>query len=204
MMYHHFMEVRQALSQISEIRQALLGTQIYRGHRPATIATTGAISLTCSLFLAKLSVPLPQAWLSVGVVCFLLVGGEMTYDYLFSFGSTQKRLARQVLCQFLPALVVGAAMSILWAQETEVLPALWACFYGLGLFAARPYLGRGIGWVALFFVLSGLSLLSFSGQMGFTGMPFVFGFGQFFLALVLHWNLPRESAQANSTVGGAP
>ena len=199
------MEVRQALSQISEIRQAFLGAQIYRGQRPATIATTGAISLTCSFWMSKQPLPLAQAWLIVGVVCFLIVGGEMAYDYLFSFGSTQQRLARQVLCQFLPALVVGAAVSVLWVQEPEALPALWACFYGLGLFAARPYLGRGIGWVALFFVLSGLTLLGSSGQsLGFTGMPFVFGFGQLFLAMVLHWNLPRASSEAGLGTTGGP
>ena len=190
------MEVRQALSHIIEIRQALLGTQIYRGHRPATIATTGVLAALTPFFLDKLPLPTATSWLLVGIVCFLVVGGEMAHDYYYSFGSTQKRLARHVLSQFTPPLFMGAALSWMWCNSPDLpmapLPALWCLFYGLGLFAARPHLGRGVGWVALFFTLAGLALLSPSGQAtNFSAMSLIFGFGQLFLALVLHWNLPR-------------
>lgn len=190
------MEVRHALSQISEIRSALLGTQIYRGHRPATVAGTGLIALACPLFLSKTGLLPHQAWLMVGVFCFLFVGAEMTHDYWYSFGTTQKRLARQVLGQFLPPLAVGAGVSMMWTQHPDLLPSLWACFYGLGLFAARLHLGHGVGWVALFYVIGGMSLLSGSGDtLGFAVMPYLFGIGQLFLALVLHWNLPRAEGK---------
>ena len=197
------MDVRQALSHISEMRQALLGTQIYRGHRPATIATTGVFAVLSAAFLDRLPLTPPTAWLLVAVVCFLVVGGEMAHDYYYSFGTTQKRLARQVLCQFSPPLAMGAAVSWIWCNSSElpsvILPPLWCIFYGLSLFAARPHLGRGVGWVALFFTLAGLALLSPSGQAtNFQAMPLVFGFGQLFLALVLHWNLPREGGDYES------
>ena len=37
--------------------------------------------------------------------------------------------------------------------------AFWALLFSLGLFSCRPYLPRGIGWVALFYLLAGGGLL---------------------------------------------
>ena len=195
------MEIGQALSHIKEIRQALVGTQIYRGHRPITVAATGLIAVVAACLIDPLVFSPALSWLAVGVVSFLVVGGEMAHDYYYSFGSTQQRLARQVLNQFLPPLGAGAAATyaILHGDlSPTLLPALWAAFFGMSLFAARPYLGRGVGWVALFYTVAGISLFSPAGQAtGFTAMGLVFGFGQLFLALILQWNLPRE------TMGGA-
>src|SRR5258708_6260503 len=74
-----------------------------------------------------------------------------------------------------------------------LLPGLWSLSFSLGIFAARPNLPRGIGWVGLFYLLAGTLLLTPVGtSLGALGMGGAFGFGQLFMALVLYWNLERK------------
>ena len=65
--------------------------------------------------------------------------------------------------QFLPALVAGAmvtgALVRLSPALAALLPGLWALFFGVGIFAARPYVPRASGWVALYYWTAGLLLL---------------------------------------------
>lgn len=95
---------------------------------------------------------------------------------------------------FAGALVTVAVLRAAPAT-VPLLPGLWAVFYGLGVFASRPYLPRAIGWVALFYLGAGAVLLGLAGEgrsLSPWAMGLVFGPGQLALALVLHWNLERK------------
>ena len=76
-----------------------------------------------------------------------------------------------------------------------LLPGLWALSFGLGIFASRPYMVRGSGWVALYFYATGAVLL-WTAQAPDTLSPWTvggtFGVGQLLAAAVLYWNLEQE------------
>lgn len=188
--------IRNALSQIHEIRNVLRNVQIFRGYRPRTIALTGLAALTYGSYVsASQSVP-GTNWFLIGVVCFSVVFLEMIYDYSISLSSLQQKLARQVLAQFLPPIAVAGALSaaiLCNGLDQSLLPGMWSSIYGLSLFAARPQLPHGVGWVASYFAVAGILLWMPTGlELGFVAMPIVFGFGQLFLASILHWERPRN------------
>jgi hypothetical protein len=189
--------VRNALAQIAEIRGALRTAQIFRGYRPRSIAMTGLGAIVAGSYVTATNEQPVVSWLLIAVASFSLVFAEMCYDYSLSLSSVQQKLARQVLNQFLPPIGLGAGLSLLSLQngfEPSFLPGLWATLYGLSLFSARPYLPHGVGWVGAFFCGSGLLLWSPAGAaLNFKAMPLVFGFGQIFLALMLHWNRSRSN-----------
>jgi hypothetical protein len=187
-------EVSQALTQLAEIQDKLSRVQVYRGYRPLTVALTGI----CALLGGWLSLQhAPEVvWPSIATLCLLVVGGEMAYDYWTHFSKHQQRLARCVLLQFLPGIGVSAAWTACWlhsGHSPALLPSLWAICYSHCLFGSRTYLPSGIGYVATFYGLCGLALCTPYGLSHFnSGMTITFGLGQLLLALVLHWNQPRE------------
>jgi hypothetical protein len=101
--------------------------------------------------------------------------------------------------QFAPCLVAGTAVTVGMTRAGEALisflPGLWAVLFGLGIFAARPYLPKAIGWVALFYLAAGFRLL-LTAQEGeaLSGWSVggTFCAGQLASALVLYWNLERS------------
>jgi len=75
------------------------------------------------------------------------------------------------------------------------LPGLWAVLFGLGVFAARPYLPRATGWVGLFYLAAGAVLLAVGpsdfAPAGWT-VGAVFAAGQLATAAVLRRNRERD------------
>src|SRR5262249_5979389 len=69
---------------------------------------------------------------------------------------------RQVAAQLLPCVAAGAVVTpcLLRGGAAAWLPGLWATLFGLGLVAARPYLPRLVGAVALFYLAAGALLLA--------------------------------------------
>ncbi len=187
------MDVTQALNSLSEIREKLSQSQIYRGYRPLTVALTGVFAI----FGGWLSQQSPPAivWPAVAIVCLALVGGEMAYDYLCNFSRHQQHMARKVLHQFLPGLMLGAGWTVVWLQgghSQTFLPAVWSLCYSHCLFASRPYLPVGVGYVALFYGLCAMALSTPLAMTRFNlGMTLTFALGQGLLALILYCNHPR-------------
>ena len=71
---------------------------------------------------------------------------------------------------------------------------LWALFFGVGIFAARPYVPRASGWVALYYWTVGLMLLWMARGVDLLSpwaVGATFGTGQLLAAAVLYWNLER-------------
>jgi hypothetical protein len=78
------MELREALTQITEIRLQLARTEVFRGYRAMPVAFSGGIALLAALIQAG-TMPDPQTqigrylalWVSAAVVSALAAGLEM-------------------------------------------------------------------------------------------------------------------------------
>jgi len=199
------MKIHRALSQIAEIHRHLTKTEVYRGCRSFPVALTGVFALLGG-FLMPWVVPSqsPAAfalfWCAIAVVSFGFVMAEVARDYFRRTEETLRRTTRKVCEQFVPCIAAGTAVTAaILASDggyVPLLPGMWAIIYSLGLFSARPYLPRAIGWVALFYLLSGVVLLLWkstgTGPMALR-MAGTFGPGQLLAALVLYWDLERKT-----------
>jgi hypothetical protein len=196
-------DVGRAIEQIAEIHEHLAKGEIYRGWRSVPVASSGVVGLAAAAWQsASLPAGSPWSftvyWLAVGSLALLVGCSEITWHFVARANATERRRSLQVIGQFLPALVAGAlvtgALVRLSPDLAKLLPGLWALFFGVGIFSARPYMPRASGWVALYYWTAGLLLLWFSGGMAVWSPWAVggtFGAGQLFAAGVLYWNLER-------------
>jgi hypothetical protein len=200
------MNVSRALDQIAEIHQQLAKGEVYRGYRPVPMACSGVVGLLAAALQPRgLGWNDPSRfvlyWSGVAAVCGLIASSEIVHNYIVHEGSTERRRTRRVVGQFLPALVSGAIVTVILTRLSPMmvgaLPGLWSTFFGLGVFASRPYLPRASGWVALFYFAAGVALLWFAPTAAVRSPWSVggtFGAGQLLAALVLYWNLERHDA----------
>lgn len=198
------MDVQRALAQVAEIHGQLARTQVYRGYRSTPMALTGVLAVVAG-FLQPRYVPagtslrFPEFWVVVAVASFLLVAGELTLEYFTGMGSGDRRITGRVVGQFLPSLAAGGLLTLALggsAAHIALLPGIWAVLFSLGIFASRPYLPQGVGWVGLFYLAAGAVLLALAPDgtsLAPWGMATAFGLGQLYMGLVLYWNLERRA-----------
>lgn len=198
------MEIHRALNQISEIHDQLAKAEFYRGYRSIPVAFSGIVALLAAALQNRVIGSEGRTgfviyWSVVGVLGAIVAGGGIVYNYFFRESESARRLTRRTVGQMLPALAAAVVLTgvAVGSEEFDVslLPGIWACLYSLGIFASRPYLPRIIGWVALFYFVAGILLLSLAGQGRSPspwGMGLTFGLGQLFGGAVLHWNLERK------------
>ena len=200
------MELRDALDQISEIRERMARGQVFRGYRAVSTLFTAAVAVLASAAQAAW-VPNPGRdvddylwlWCGAAVLSLLVVGGEMALRAVRSGSPLHRQMTMLAVDQFVPCLVAGALVTyaigkfagdIVW-----IMPGLWAVLFSLGVFASRRFLPRGVGLVAGFYLLAGLVCLAI-GRNGATLWPWtmaiVFGTGQLLAAVVLWWTLERN------------
>jgi hypothetical protein len=198
------MDVSQALEHLDEIRHHLGRSEIYRGYRSKTIAMTGITGILAGAGLAGLW---PQAdslervgfWVAVATINLAVVAWEVLGDYGDHKTEHQRKISRRTVGQFLPALALGAVLTLGMAGRGEgldLLPGLWAGLFALGIFSSRPYLPRGVGWVGAYYLIVASILLCFDTDA--LAWPWAmggsFGVGQSLLAYVLYQNLERKPA----------
>jgi hypothetical protein len=204
------MELREALTQITEIRLQLARTEVFRGYRAMPVAFTGALALLTALIqAATIDEPSLQIgsyltlWIGAAVVSVFAAGIEMLMrarDAALGWKRAQTWLAYE---QFLPCIAAGALLTFVlvrFAPENAwMLPGLWQIFYSLGIFASCRLLPRPTFWVAVFYLGTGLAVLSVGqGESALSpwtmGLPF--GVGQSLAAAVLYFTLERDHAAA--------
>jgi hypothetical protein len=204
------MELREALTQITEIRLQLARTEVFRGYRAMPVAFTGAVALLAALVQsATIDEPSVQIgayltlWIGAAVVSVLAAGLEMLMrarDAALPLRRAQTWLAYE---QFLPCIAAGALVTFVLVrvspQNAPMLPGLWQIFYSLGIFASCRLLPRATFWVAVFYLGTGLAVLSLGqGESALSpwtmGLPF--GVGQSLAAAVLYCTLERDHASA--------
>lgn len=196
-------DVGRALEQIAEIHQHLAKSEIYRGWRSVPVACSGLVGIGAAAWQSAVARPLEpwsftMYWLAIGALALMVGCSEIVWHYVVRASETERRRSRQVIGQFLPALVAGAlitgALMRLSPALVALLPGLWALFFGVGIFAARPYVPRASGWVALYYFTVGLALLWLSRGVDLLSpwaVGATFGTGQLLAAVVLYWNLER-------------
>ena len=198
------MDVPQALERIEEIHAQIAKGEVFRGYRPLPVALAGALGLLGGWLQPRL---VPEGdtarflggWLAVALLNVAVNAAVIAAGYARCGDRFARRHTRQVVGQFVPCLLAGAAVSVglpaAGPAFVRLLPGLWALLFGLGVFASRPYLARATGWVALWFVVAGTALLVFPpATLAGLGLAHgaVFGVGLLGAAVVLHLDVPRE------------
>lgn len=197
------MDLTKALDQLADIHQHLHRTEVYRGYRSQTIAFTGLVALAGAMAQPSLvgvadNGAVVLYWATLAALNVGVVALDIICDYYRRYSLMQRRMTLRVVGQFLPALAVGAVITYALFTNTHqvgLLPGLWSLVFATGLFASRPYLPQGVGWVGLFYLVTGATLLltATSGLGSPWLMGVVFGGGQLALSAVLYWNLERKT-----------
>src|SRR5262245_56093682 len=196
-------EYSRALEQIAEIHEHLAKTEVFRGWRSLPVASSAVVGIAAAAWQSATSTPV-DAWsytvfgLAVGVVALIIGCSEIVWHYATRATSGERRRSRQVVGQFLPALVAGALVTPAVIQMSPplvtLLPGLWALLFGVAVFAARPFVPRESVWVALYYFAAGLFLLWRAPAVTALSPWAVggtFGIGQLFAAAALYWSIER-------------
>jgi hypothetical protein len=202
------MELRDALSQIAEIRQQMARGQVFRGYRAATTAFSGAAALATGL-LQPVLVPHPidtpisfvLLWVAAAALCLLAVGVEMVVRTRRSQSHVQRQLTLLAVEQFVPSVAAGGLLTFVFCDflpdHLWMLPGLWMVLFSLGVFASARLLPRAVFAVAGFYLLAGVFTLvaTRSPDLGLRFSPWVMGgtfaCGQALTAAILYVTLER-------------
>lgn len=200
------MQLQDALTQISEIRSQIARAETFRGYRSVTVGFSGLMGIGAGVFQA-IHIPRPEQqassyltlWVSVAVLCVLVVGWELAFRCYHAVSPRTTRLTLLAVEQFLPSIVAGAmltAVLVSVAEETLwMLPGLWAVLFSLGVFASCRLLPKPTFWVGVYYLLMGCLILAVGrGEHALSPwyMGGTFGFGQLLTAGILYWTLERN------------
>lgn len=198
-------DVSRALEQIAEIHEQLGRSTVFRGWRSIPVACSGLVGLLAAAWQSQQDRPFDPwhftaYWLAVGTLSLLVGCAEIVWHYVARANEIERARVRQVVGQLLPALFAGALTTGAFIQfnlaVVVLLPGLWALFFGVGIFATRPYSPRGTGWIALYYWTAGLGLLWAADTVAHLSPWAVggtFGAGQLLTALVLYMTLERPA-----------
>lgn len=197
------MELRDALSQISEIRLQLARTETFRGYRAMPVAFSGGVALAAAGFQATW-IPDPLGdlpayltlWIGIAVVSAVAAGTEMVLRARHASSPWTREITWLAVEQFVPCLVAGGLLTFVLVRSAPesvwMLPGLWQVLFSLGIFASCRLLPRATFAVAVFYLFAGLGSLALArGEAALSpwamGLPF--GIGQLFAAAVLYRTL---------------
>jgi hypothetical protein len=206
------MELREALTQISEIRRQVARTEVFRGYRAMPVAFSGVLALAAGGFQA-LWLPEPNKnmgvyltlWLGAAVISALAAGMEMALRCWKSVSTITREITWLAVEQFLPCLAAGGLLTLVLAVYTPdnlwMLPGLWQILFSLGIFASFRLLPRATFGVALFYMVTGLLCLALAqGEAALSpwAMAIPFGVGQLYAGAILYWTLERTHEQSQA------
>ena len=200
------MELREALQQISDIRQQMARSEVFRGYRSLTVGFSGVLGLFAAAFQSQWvtspATDLPRyliLWVGVALVSATIAGVELLLRAKVAGPGLARDMTRLAVEQFLPCLVVGALLTAsIYRSAPDVawmLPGLWSLLFGLGIFASSRLLPSPVVWAGLYYVVCGGCCLRWGqGEHAFSPwqMAIAFGGGQLLCAAILHWTLERK------------
>jgi len=202
------MELDEALSQITEIRQQMARSSVFRGYRSVTTAFSGLLALATAVVQVEM-LPEPALhpkifvllWTGAAVLSLVVVAVEILLRARRSDSALQRALSVQAIEQFTPCLVAGGLLTAVLARYVPhacwMLPGLWAILFGLGVLASGRVLPRPLFWVGGFYLLAGVGCLMLAqGPLAFCpwAMALPFGGGQLLAAAILYWTLECDHA----------
>jgi hypothetical protein len=198
------MELREALTQIAEIRQQMARGQVFRGYRAATTAFSGLVALVTGVLELCFSTDLQPAsfvvpWVTAAALCVGVVGVEMVIRTRRSASAVQRQLTLLAVEQFMPSIVAGGLLTWVFCEfltaQVWMLPGLWMILFALGVFASARLLPREVFGVAGFYLLAGVTTLIAGRAAGVVAlnaaMAMVFACGQAAIAGILYFRLER-------------
>ncbi len=163
-------ELERALADIAEVRERLAAAQRFRGYSALAAAMSGLFALVAGAVQAVLigTPTTPREGSVYFAIWFVCCTASMVVNYgaiaqwFVNDASARERWqTRTVGLSILPAIILGAALSfaLLRVQEFALLPGVWFGCYGVGLFASRLTVPRGVLPIAGGFVTIGALLL---------------------------------------------
>ncbi len=199
------MELREALTQITEIRSRLAGAELYRGYRALPVAFSGLVALGAGVVQAVwLEDPATEVggylalWVIAAGVSLVALGVEMAIRHWREASPWFPAVTAAALNLFFPPLVCGALVTLVIVRSAPgsvgLLPGLWQVFFSLGIFASLRVLPRPTRFVALFYLGSGCVVLGLAPRVAFApaAMAVPFCVGQFLAAAILYLALERD------------
>jgi hypothetical protein len=202
-------DLHDALTQITEIRQQLARTEVFRGYRAMPITFSGVLALAVAGFQA-LWLPQPAGhegdylllWIGAALVSMVVLGIGLVLDYRQNRSPLTRSTTLLAVGQFLPSVIAGGlVVFVLWNHAQDglwMLPGLWAILFGLGIFASYRLLPRAIFWVGVYYLVTGSFCLAWAQkEYAFSplAMAVPFGIGQLLAAGVLYWTLERTHVE---------
>jgi hypothetical protein len=203
------MDLHDALTQITEIRQQLARTEVFRGYRAVPIAFSGVLALGVAGYQA-LWMPQPAEhvadylvlWIAAAIVSMVAMGIGLLLDYRQNFSPLTWSTTRLAVGQFLPCVAAGGLLAfVLWNHAPQclwMLPGLWAILFGLGIFASYRLLPSATFWVGVYYLVTGGFCLAWAqGEYAFSpfAMAIPFGVGQLLAAAIIYWTLERTNVE---------
>jgi len=207
------MELHEALTQISEIRQQLARSEIYRGYRSLTTSVSGLLAILGAV-LQPLFVASPDSelgrylifWIGIAAISAIVVGSEVWWRTRRTDSEALRQMTWLAVEQLSPSLVVGALLTLCIFQAAPevswMFPGLWALIFSLGVFASHRLLPPASLWVALYYASCGLGCLYWgqgANALSPWQMGISFGGGQLMSAAILFWTLERTQSRCALT-----
>lgn len=200
------MELREALTQITEIRLQMARTEVFRGFRAVPAAFSGAVAVAAALAQSALVQDPPRQvgtylslWIGAAVVSVMSAVLGMGIRARIAASPLTREITSLAMEQFIPSIVAGALITLVLVRSAPesvwMLPGLWQVLYSLGIFASCRLLPRAMFGVAVFYLLSGLTTLALAqGDRALSpwAMALPFGVGQLLAAAVLYRTLERD------------
>ncbi len=200
------MELHDALQQISDIRQQMARSEVFRGYRSVTVGMSGLLGFAAAAFQSHW-VPSPGTdlerylvlWVGVAIISATIAGIELLVRADASRSGLERAMTRSAIELFLPCFVVGAILTLCIYRSAPhvawMLPGLWSMIFALGIFASSRMLPAAVVWAGLYYVVCGCCCLRW-GQDAYAFSPWQmaisFGGGQLMCAAILHWKLERK------------
>jgi hypothetical protein len=184
-------ELERALLDIAEVRERLAMAQRFRGYSGAAAIASGVFAVAAGVLQAIL-VAFPRdnydarvyasIWLVCGTAAFIVNYGSIAHWFVSDESARDRWQTRTVGLAILPAIVLGAAitLALIVRGDYSFLPGIWYGCYGVGLFASRTMLPRGVLPISAFFVAAGIALLFVPTALALQWwvLPIGFGLGQ--------------------------
>jgi len=203
------MELREALSQITEIRAQMARTETFRGYRSGTVGLSGLLGVAGGVVQA-VWIPDPGQnicaylglWVGVAGACLAVWGAEMVLRCRRATLSLTRQMTWLAVEQFFLCMVAGVlltwAIVVYAADSLWMLPGLWSVVFSLGVFASCRLLPRPVFWVGAYYLAAGVAVLVLAqGDAALSPWTMVgtFGVGQLLTAAILYFTLERTDAE---------
>jgi hypothetical protein len=170
--------IHDALAQIRTLQQFLIERNIFKGYSGTARIVSGAVALAGAVAMAGNWFPSNPWFHLAGWTAVLTVGLAANYGALLCWFLSSREAARNPLAlspalDAIPALAVGAALSLALVihGQFDLLFGTWMTLYGVAQMAYRNSLPRGVYEIGVFYIVCGAACLLTPGVQFTSPMP---------------------------------